>query len=203
MNFFHIPPFEEEGDPIEHIFDEEDDSGDETQEPDGTEEFSLDDEGEEDNEKNEEEELQLPKEIERNDGMHDAEVQTIVIEPSPTLHTKAKEFLLQQLHFQGYSEKSASTCLKLFTQYLDDPNPFPTCAIDGPIGFSWPQVKKEFPAFSPIAEIAMKLHSSPCSEASCERTISTQKLILNLRRQRSSADLLDARLKLMRAKIRK
>ena len=60
----------------------------------------------------------------------------------------------------------------------------------------------EYPAYAPIAEIALKLHSSPCSEASCERTISTQKFILNLRRQNSSRDLLDARLKLMRAKMK-
>lgn len=44
----------------------------------------------------------------------------------------------------------------------------------------------------------MRLHCSPCSEASCERTISTQRVVLTAKRMSSNKDLLDARLTVIR-----
>ena len=92
--------------------------------------------------------------------------------------------------------------MRLFNEYIDAESPFEDCNTNNKIGFSWQQIKAEYPKFAPMAVVALKLHATPCSEASCERTISTQKLILNMRRRNSSQDLLDARLKLMRAKLR-
>ena len=205
LNFFHIPSFSSEEDPIEHVFDEEASSDDDP-------EAATDDDGELDDESSSEDEIPVEIQHQRQPIVDEASdlpsfyqdqgVQTTRFDATSSLLTKAKEFLKQQLLLQGLSEVSASTALKRFNDYLDENEPFKTCWIDGKIGFSWIQVKREFPAFGPIAEIAMKLHSSPCSEASCERTISTQKLILNLQRQRSSRDLLDARLKLMRSKLK-
>ena len=54
------------------------------------------------------------------------------------------------------------------------------------------------PVWQTIGEITIGLHCSPCSEASCERTISMQRIFLTARRMRSNKDLLDARLTLIR-----
>ena len=66
-----------------------------------------------------------------------------------------------------------------------------------PIGFSWAQIKAQLPDYSPIADVALRLHATGLSEASCERTISQQKLIYTAKRRNTKRDLLDARLKIM------
>ena len=206
LNSFHIPPFNQMNDPIEHLFDEENDVDEMNDAQETDDEGVLDDEEEEKSElgKHMSEGLEhVTPEIIQNDGiLRDAVVQTERMESSDSPLTKAKSFLREQLAYQGYATQSIITISKLFNQYLDNPFPFKSCETDDTIGFSWMQIHREMPAFRPIADIAMKLHSSPCSEASCERTISTQKLILNLRRQRSSQDLLTARLRLMRARMK-
>ena len=64
--------------------------------------------------------------------------------------------------------------------------------------YLWEQIIDDGPLWNAIGEIAMRLHCSPCSEASCERTISTQRLVLTARRMSSKKDLLDARLTVLR-----
>jgi len=115
----------------------------------------------------------------------------------------AKQFLWQHLQNLSFGETSASQLMNHFTSYLDDPNPFRSYQLDNPIGYSWKQIAMSFPRFRPIADVALRLHHSVCSEASCERMISAQKLILTARRKSSKKKPLDARLTLMRARPRK
>lgn len=175
INFFHIPQFTEQEDPIEHIVD--------------TENSDDSDPVEEDSNSEDEGEYARTEEEDREDIAPDLK--------------KAKDFLKKQLEIMHLGAHSIDNTMAKFAWYIDEDNPFEDCKTNDVIGFSWVQIKTEYPEFKLIADLAMKLHSSPCSEASCERTISTQKLILNLRRHNSSKDLLDARLQLMRSKIKK
>ena len=61
----------------------------------------------------------------------------------------------------------------------------------------WDNIIDLNPLWNTIAEIAVRLFCSPCSEASCERTISTQRLVLTARRMSSKKELFDARLTLL------
>ena len=67
--------------------------------------------------------------------------------------------------------------------------------------YFWENIKRKDPLWNTLSEIAMRLHCSPCSEATCERTISSQRLILTARRMNSKKQLLDARLTLVRGLI--
>ena len=64
--------------------------------------------------------------------------------------------------------------------------------------YFWENIKRKDPLWNTLSEIAMRLHCSPCSEATCERTISSQRLILTARRMDSKKQLLDASLTLLR-----
>ena len=64
--------------------------------------------------------------------------------------------------------------------------------------FSWLQIKLLHHPYKGIADVALKLLNSGVSEASCERNISTQKLIFNARRRHTNKITLNARLLLMR-----
>ena len=64
--------------------------------------------------------------------------------------------------------------------------------------YFWQHIRGINPIWDTLGEIAMRLHCSPCSEASCERTISMQRIVLTARRMSSKKDLLDARLTLLR-----
>ena len=118
-----------------------------------------------------------------------------------SLHS-AKQFLHEQLSLT-FGTGSVTSIMNRFNTYLDDVNPFEHYQVDNAIGYSWKQIARSFRDVAPIADIALRLHNSVCSEASCERTIATQKLILTARRKTSRNELLDARLTLMRSKIRK
>ena len=126
-----------------------------------------------------------------------------IVDPEFASHLdSAKKFLWDHLKHESFSERSAGRIMELFTGYIERFDPFPHYCIDNPIGYSWKQIAMSFPDFRPIADIALRLHNSVCSEASCERTISAQKLILTARRKKSKSKLLDARLTLMRARKR-
>jgi hypothetical protein len=63
--------------------------------------------------------------------------------------------------------------------------------------FNWLALRAEDSSGKWIADLALRLEPSPCAEASCERTISSQRLILTSRSLRSKPKLLNARLTLM------
>ncbi len=50
-----------------------------------------------------------------------------------------------------------------------------------------------------IADLALRLEACACSEASCERCISAQRLVLTSHTLRSDKGLLEARLRLMKS----
>ena len=208
LNYFHIPRFNSSDDPVEHLLDDDDENvtNDDDEPSFEEDEGELDDEDVHNDSSNEDEEDQVEQtriESTHMPGEHeDVAVQAGGKMVESGLLWKAKDFLKKQLMNNGYTNTSADTAVKMFTIYIDEENPFSDCQNNSVIGFSWAQIKKQYSAMAPIADIALKLHSCPCSEASCERTISTQKLILSLRRQRSNRDLLDARLRLMRARLR-
>ena len=99
---------------------------------------------------------------------------------------------------EKYSAKSVDTMMRLFNDYLEMDNPFLNEQTLDNIGFSWSQIKLSQPYYKGIAVVALKLLNSGVSEASCERNISTQKLIFNARRRHSKQSTLNARLLLMR-----
>ena len=113
----------------------------------------------------------------------------------------AKDWLKSYLQNIGYSTKSIEIILREFNTYLDEPHPFYDYRTSTVVGFSWRQIKQDKPRFAPIAEVAQKLHSSGVSEASCERSISEQRLIFASRRRNSKRDLLDARFIIMNSDL--
>ena len=189
LSYFHIPS-DKETDPIEDAANERDDDNFFSEEEDHSS-ITQKEEDDEEEEKEESKDENVPEKT------------TDYLSPNENcLLSKAKQVLKQQLSFT-YGAKSVVTIMKAFNAYIDSINPFEDYQTDDQIGFSWSQIKDAFPNIAPIAIIAMKLHSAPCSEASCERTISSQKLILNARRRNSEKDLLNARLTLMRAQMKK
>ena len=122
------------------------------------------------------------------------------IHKSSSYIEKAKKALDELLKLDGYLDNSRKYFLRMFNTYLDAENPFPNYRVSDQIGFSWLQIRVSETAYAPIANLALKLHSASLSEASCERTISAQRLIFNARRRRSAnTETLEARLTIMRS----
>ncbi len=61
----------------------------------------------------------------------------------------------------------------------------------------------EDPLFRNFADIALRLEPTPCSEASAERAISLQRLVILKRRNKALKELIDARLIYMRCQTKK
>ena len=118
---------------------------------------------------------------------------------SKTYLTQAKDALKLCLQLDGYEKHSVKLTLQKFNTFIDDINPFQEYLVDSPIGYSWTQIRANVPDFSSIANVALKLHCAALSEASCERTISAQRLINNARRRSSNTLTLEARLTIMRS----
>ena len=112
---------------------------------------------------------------------------------------RAKKMLFALIIQDGYSEGSAKTIMNRFNWFIDTEMPFPNHRTEDQIGFSWKQIGMAFQDFKPIADVALKLLNSSTSEASCERTISAQRLIHTSRRRNVNQITLDARLSIMNA----
>ena len=110
-----------------------------------------------------------------------------------------KQILLKN---ERFSHTSVENMLRYFNVYMDIYSPFEDCQTTNGIGFSWQQIKVMHNCYKGIANVALKLHNSGVSEASCERTLSTQKLIYNARRRHSNKLTLDTRLILMRTELK-
>ena len=114
--------------------------------------------------------------------------------------TIAKETLSKLLHQEGLFKASHAHAMCAFNGYLENENPLQEYQLENPVGYSWLQIRANAASeLQPIANLALKLHSAGCSEASCERTTSAQRLIYTSRRRSSSTLTLDARLTIMRA----
>lgn len=118
---------------------------------------------------------------------------------SSTLDSAKKTLKNILIENERFSIVSTGNMLRHFNEYLDMDDPFPNEQTEDGIGFSWNQIKISHPSFKGIATVALKLHNSGVSESSCERTLSSQKLIYNARRRHSNKLTLNARLVLMRA----
>ena len=115
----------------------------------------------------------------------------------------AKGKLKEILKLYNYNDNSIKTMLRYFNNYIDEKEPFPNFRTADLIGFSWKQIGAQCPNYEPIARVAMVLLASGVSEASCERTISAQRLIATCRRRNASKLTLDARLRIMRAETKR
>lgn len=110
----------------------------------------------------------------------------------------AQDFLEQILKDWGVGENSRQMVLNAFNSFVHKPYDIYSKQIIEEGDYLWEQIRDDGPLWNVISEIAMRLHCSPCSEASCERTISTQRLVLTARRMSSKKELLDARLTVLR-----
>jgi hypothetical protein len=112
----------------------------------------------------------------------------------------AKLFLHQTLSNFRVSPRSVQKMVEAFNHYIEsDDDPFLDYRIQPTGHYSWLQIRRAVTIWREMADIALRLHSSSTSEASCERMISAQKMILTAKRLNSAKKLLDARLTLMRA----
>ena len=124
------------------------------------------------------------------------------IRKSPLYISQAKISLSRLLTQEGYQRQSHKILMKEFNSYLDEEVPFRNERTSNDIGFSWLQIRLIHPTFAPIANIALKLLHSGISEASCERTISAQRLIYTARRRTADTSTLETRLTIMRSDIK-
>ena len=98
----------------------------------------------------------------------------------------------------GIAEVSRKRTIAAFNSFIKEPDDmFDDQTLENG-DYYWEHIRDLGPIWNTLAEIAMRLHCSPCSEASCERTISLQRIVLTARRMSSKKDLLDARLTLLR-----
>lgn len=114
--------------------------------------------------------------------------------------TQAREYLLSVLRSLKFGDTSAKHIVAIFNTFADwRPDQIPISMMTNQDDFNWSGQRLHSKEWSPLADIAMRLHCCPCSEAECERTISAQRLILTSRRLHSKKRTIDARLTLMRA----
>ena len=110
----------------------------------------------------------------------------------------AQQYLKQILINWGISIKSRQHVINAFNSFVSSKkDKFKNQILENG-DYMWEHIKDLNPLWNTLAEIAVRLHCSTCSEASCERTISTQRLVLTARRMSSKKELLDARLTLLR-----
>lgn len=110
----------------------------------------------------------------------------------------AQVYLRQVLTNWGIAPVSRQRVIDTFNSFISDKNDiFKGQKLENGDYF-WQHIRQISPIWDTLGEIACRLHCSPCSEASCERTISMQRLVLTARRMSSKKELLDARLTLLR-----
>lgn len=110
----------------------------------------------------------------------------------------AQVYLKQVLINWGIAPVSRQRVIDAFNSFISDKNDiFKDQKLENGDYF-WQHIRQINPIWDTLGEIACRLHCSPCSEASCERTISMQRLVLTARRMSSKKELLDARLTLLR-----
>ena len=109
-----------------------------------------------------------------------------------------QDYLLQILTDWGVSDISRMLTIRKFNSFVNNTDDVFAEQATVDEDYFWQNIRRFDPCWNVIGEVAMRLHSSPCSEASCERTISLQRIVLTARRMSSKKQLLDARLTLLR-----
>ena len=110
----------------------------------------------------------------------------------------AQEYLSSILDDWGIAPVSKARTLERFNSFVCNAEDIFSNQILENGDYFWANIQTIDPIWRVIGEIALRLHASPCSEASCERTLSTQRIVLTARRMSSKKQLLDARLILLR-----
>ena len=155
---------------------------------------------------NEELESQITSEstIQEFYSLHDeinADVEAIELEQHPErLVSRAIEYLKIICQFLRMSNDATEHVVGLFSAYCDGIpyNKFPI--ICNPFCNTWCWgAAEEIPIYADFIDIAKRISPTPCSESSCERTISLQRLIILANRKKSKDDLVNSRLTLMRS----
>lgn len=137
------------------------------------------------------------EEEEEEEGEEDNENSNANINPRLLMHS-AQNCLYSILTNWGIISNSREITMIEFNSFVENAkDPYKEqCLKNG--DYFWQHIRGINPIWDTLGEIAMRLHCSPCSEASCERTISMQRIVLTARRMSSKKDLLDARLTLLR-----
>ena len=110
----------------------------------------------------------------------------------------AQDYLMQILTDWGVSDISRMLTIRKFNSFVNNTDDVFAEQATVDEDYFWQNIRRFDPCWNVIGEVAMRLHSSPCSEASCERTISLQRIVLTAKRMSSKKQLLDARLTLLR-----
>jgi hypothetical protein len=113
--------------------------------------------------------------------------------------TQAREYLFSVLISQKFGIVSAQHIVAIFNDFVGwTSDQIPLAMLTPGDDFNWTGQRAAIPKWAPLSDIAMRLHSCPCSEAECERTISAQRLILTSKRFNSKQRTNSARLTLMK-----
>ena len=113
------------------------------------------------------------------------EEEIVETNPSPLILGPAQSYLSMILDNWGIAPLSKNLTIQKFNSFISQPIDMfeDQEMMNG--DYFWPNIKGTDAAWKVICEIAMRLHATPCSEASCERTISTQRIVLTARRMSS------------------
>jgi hypothetical protein len=107
---------------------------------------------------------------------------------------KLEDIFLQLLPRTKCDPNNTSMYLDYFRKYLaSDYRRVDLSPLDCK-RFNWVTLRAKGEEKWPLADLAMRIEPNPCAEASCERVISVQRLLLTSKRMRTNPDLLDARL---------
>lgn len=108
-------------------------------------------------------------------------------------------FLQRELHKRGRSDEVIEDTIKAFKEMIaNDSHPFKSMrTITGYDVFDFNFYLND-KVWNHFADIALRMCNCVCAEASCERTISAQRLILTCYNLNMSKETMDSRLKLMK-----
>ena len=106
------------------------------------------------------------------------------------------EYLSKALKKIGCPPTLINGQVRTFKTYLYSPtDPFPIRVTpSGHVKYDWPLIRQNGGEWRFLADLALRLESCCAAEASCERTITAQRLILTAHTLRSDKKLLEARL---------
>ncbi|EAY00173.1 hypothetical protein TVAG_052210 [Trichomonas vaginalis G3] len=115
--------------------------------------------------------------------------------------TAAKDYLKRILVQFRLNERQKTLVLSLYNTFINkESDIFENDLMDEAQNYAWEEISHRIGEKSILAEIALRLLCSSPSEATCERNIKAQRLILNVRRLRSKKNLLNSRHILMATK---
>ncbi|EAX75860.1 hypothetical protein TVAG_279200 [Trichomonas vaginalis G3] len=115
--------------------------------------------------------------------------------------TAAKDYLKRILVQFRLNKRQKTLVLSLYNTFINkESDIFENDLMDEAQNYAWEEISHRIGEKSILAEIALRLLCSSPSEATCERNIKAQRLILNVRRLRSKKNLLNSRHILMATK---